>query len=169
MMRPVPLSLITFRLSHRPISTTSVNFIKQIQEKRDGNTTYVSGVSVESERKKQLAVPPADARSDACPLCKLGLRRLSYSDVLILNQFIAPDGNLMTLRDSKLCSRQYSLVKKLVEMAQKCKLLPRPAGYEVYGPWDSLNTYHDWPPRRRDVAMKVVQPYYWKNIDHNKY
>lgn len=124
---------------------------------------------MDSDRKEKIATPPPEARADACPLCKLGLKNVSYSDVLILSQFLAPDGTLMSIEESKLCGTQYHRIKRSVELAQKCRLLPRPQGYEVYGPWDSLNTYHDWPPRRRDVAMRDVQPYYWKNVEHNEY
>ena len=169
MMRAVlPLGPLSFRLS-RSISTTRVNLLKEIREKREGDKTFVSGVRVDSERKKQIAAAPAEARADACPLCKLGLKGLSYTDVLILSQFLAPDGTLMPIRDSQLCAKEYYKVKRLVELAQKCRLLPRPAGYEVFGPWDKLNTYIDWPPRRRDVAKRAVQPYYWKNIEHNEF
>ena len=153
----------------RPLSTSSRLRLKEIQERTEGSTTYVSAVRVESGRKERLAVAPAEARPDACPLCRLGLTGLSYSDVLILNQFLTPDGSLMSLKDSKLCGSQYHKVRSLVQMAQKCKLLPRPPDFKVYGPWDRLKTYHDWPPRRRDVEMRCVQPYYWKNIEHNEF
>lgn len=171
MMRPaVVVSLLSLPIRwSRSICTTSVNFVKVLREKTEGDKTFVSGVHVDSDRKPRLAVAPAEARADACPLCKLGLKGIQYSDVLILSQFMTDDGKLMPISETKLCAKQYYKVKREVEMAQKCRLLPRPADYEVYGPWDKLNTYHDWPPRRRDVAKKCVQPYYWKNIDHTKY
>ena len=168
--RPLLPSSLFLRPPPPPrLSTTSSLLLKEVRERQEGKTTYVSGVHVQSERKERLAAAPPEARPDACPLCRLGLRGLAYSDVLILSQFLAPDGTLMSIGDSKLCGSQYFKVKKLVETAQKCRLLPRPAAYEAYGPWDRLNTYHDWPPRRRDVAKRCVQPYYWKNVEHNEF
>jgi hypothetical protein len=87
---------------------------------------------------------------------------LASTDVLILSQFTEPDGSLMELHHTKLCRSKYRLVKKLVEQAQQARLLPRPADFETWGPWDNLNTYVDWPPRFRDQPMKQVEPAYWQ-------
>ena len=152
----------------RNIATSSKLCLKEIRETTKGSTTVVEGIQVASPRASNLAVAPPEAKADACPLCRLGIKNLKYTDVLILNQFMEPGGKLMSIRDSKLCGSQYTRVKFLVQKAQMCKLLPRPADYEVYGPWDKLNTYHDWPPRKRDQIMKQIQPYYWKNIDFRK-
>ena len=83
-------------------------------------------------------------------------------DVLILNQFVGSDHKVMSREETGLCYGKQRLVQKLVRQAQKCKLLPRPADYEVFGPWDNMNTYVEWPPKRRDQPIKVVQPEYWK-------
>lgn len=155
-------------LQARSITTTSRLNVKEIRETRKGKVVIVEGVRVESPRSETVAVPPSEAKEEACPLCRLGLKHLKYTDVLILNQFLEPGGKLMSIRDSKLCGKQYWLVNKLVKMAQMCRLLPRPNDFEVYGPWDKLNSYHDWPPRRRDQIMKQIQPYYWKNVDFRK-
>jgi len=95
-------------------------------------------------------------------LCRLNLRRLAYTDVMILSQFIESSGKLMAFEDTGLCGGKYWLVKQLVKDAQVAQLLPRPPDYEVFGPWDHLNTYHDWPPRFRDQPMRIVKPEYWK-------
>lgn len=86
----------------------------------------------------------------------------NVKDVLILGQFLKKDGNIMTFQESQLCGRKYFLVKQLIKKAQICKLLPRPSEWEVYGAWDELNTYHDWPPRYRDQPMKIIQKHYWQ-------
>lgn len=72
------------------------------------------------------------------------------------------DHKVLGMEITGLCGGKQRLVTRLVQEAQKCKLMPRPADYEVFGPWDSLNTYVEWPRRRRDQAMRVVQPEYWK-------
>ena len=130
-----------------------------------GDVMVVEGVYVESPRKDNIAVPSLESNNESCPLCRLGLKHLKYTDVLILSQFMEPGGKIMSIKDSKLCGRQYHNVKRCIQIAQACKLLPRPDDYEVYGPWDKLNTYHDWPPRHRDQEMHQIQPYFWKNIN----
>ncbi|RWS15336.1 28S ribosomal protein S18a: mitochondrial-like protein [Dinothrombium tinctorium] len=143
----------------------SVRTLKQIKIHENEKQIVVEGERIESPRKPYLVKPPpvADEKaSKACPLCRLDLKRLDYTDILILRQFINSDGTLMSLQDSGLCGRKYKLVQTLVNKAQKCRLLPRPPHYQVYGPWDNFNTYYDWPPRYRDQPMRVIRPEYWK-------
>lgn len=143
------------------------------------NKIVVEGFKVESPRSKFLATPPKEANKGACPLCRLGLKGLAYTvsysdhitllptkkinqDVLIISQFVEPNGNMMAIEKSQLCGTKYHLVKKLVRQAQECKLLPRPDDWEVYGPWDELNSYHEQFKRYRDQPMKQVQPEFWQ-------
>lgn len=97
----------------------------------------------------------------ACALCKLNLKNLNYTDVMILSQFIAPDGTLLTYHESRLCTKQYNKVMGLIKRAQRCNLIKRPADYLSPGPWHDLNTYLE-PDRRRDQPMKVIKKEYWK-------
>lgn len=162
------LQLSVTQFPARTIATSSRLHLKEIREVKKGPTITVEGVHVESPRRNKLAIPPPEAKGDSCPLCRLGLQHLKYTDVLILEQFMEPGGKIMSIKDSQLCGRQYKKVQYLIKTAQMCKLLPRPADYEVYGPWDKLKTYHDWPPRKRDQIMNQIQPYYWKKIDFRK-
>lgn len=82
--------------------------------------------------------------------------------MLILSQFIEPNGKMMEKNATGLCNGKYRLVKKLVRQAQLSQLLPRPPDFESYGPWDNLKTYHEWPSRYRDQPMRQVHPEYWK-------
>ena len=90
-------------------------------------------------------------------------------DVLILNQFVESNGKVMPQSITGLCNKMNARVNQLVKKAQTCKLLPRPADYKSYGPWDQLNTYYEWPVRVRDQPIKLVEPKYWaSDYDQNK-
>lgn len=102
-----------------------------------------------------------DIKSDACPLCRLNLKNLNYTDVMILDQFVKSDGSLATFHESKLCTKQYLKVVRLINRARRCNLLKRPADYLVPGPWHDFNTYLE-PDRKRDQPMKVIKKEFWK-------
>lgn len=101
------------------------------------------------------------SKPEPCLLCRLDIRNLQYTDVMILGQFLDSEGSLMTYRESRLCSKQYHLVERLIKKAQRCNLLKRPSDYFVPGPWHDLNTYLE-PDRKRDQPRKVIKPQYWK-------
>jgi len=155
---------LTIQPGQRLFRTTSINLLKEIKiSKKDANTIVIEGVKVTSPRAgKVVPSPSSTSECESCPLCRLNLTRLSYTDVLILNQFIESNGKLMSAAESGLCFRQYGKVKHLVRQAQKCQLLPRPSDYEVFGPWDSLNTYIDVMKRKRDQPMEIIKPEYWR-------
>lgn len=128
----------------------------------DKETTYVNSVLVPTGRENMVVkTPDTTSNEHSCALCRLNLVGLHYTDVLILEQFLAPNGNLVTYHESKLCQKQYMLIRRLVKHAQRCNLIRRPADYFVPGPWHNLNTYIE-PDRRRDQPMRVVKPQYWK-------
>lgn len=147
----------------RPIHLTAAVGMRKLKESKHGDMTVVEAEKIPSPRENKIIEPPEEAKStNACPICRLGMRRLVYTDVLILSQFLDNRHKLMSIEDTKLCPKSYNQVRRLVGIAQKCKLLPRPADYEVYGLWDRLNTYHDRYNRKRDQEMKVVKEGYWK-------
>lgn len=47
------------------------------------NKIVVEGLKVDSPRAPFVAKPPKEAKDDACPLCKLGLKGLAYTVSLI--------------------------------------------------------------------------------------
>jgi len=59
----------------------------------------------------------------ACPLCALDLN-LKHSDVLVLGQFVRPDGRIVPRYISGLCDAQQYRITMLVTMAKKAGLLP---------------------------------------------
>lgn len=57
-----------------------------------------------------------------CPECTLGLN-IKHTDVLILSQYVRPDGCMMPKRVTGLCRRQQRRISTLVTMAQKAGLM----------------------------------------------
>jgi small subunit ribosomal protein S18 len=53
-----------------------------------------------------------------CPECTLGLE-IKHTDVLILSQFLRPDGCMLPRRVTGLCKRQQKRISTMVAMAQK--------------------------------------------------
>ena len=130
----------------------------ELRIKDSEKETYVEAIPVKTGREGKVIETPS---KHACALCRLDLPSLDYTDVLILDQFIKKNGSIVTFHESKLCSKQYRKITKLIEQAQRCNLVKRPADYLVPGPWHDLNTYLE-PDRKRDQPMKIIKKEYWK-------
>ena len=117
------------------------------------NETYVETIMTEEN--------PAQIQAKPCVLCRLNLRGLDYTDVMILSRFIKKNGEIMTYHESNLCSREYNRIIRLIEQAQRCNLIERPADYFVPGVWHDLNTYIE-RDRRRDQPMELIKKQYWR-------
>lgn len=126
-------------------------------ERTGPEETYIEGIPINTGREDRVI----KIKSEACALCRLNLVSLKYTDVMILGQFIKRDGSLVTYKESKLCKKQYSRIRKMITMAQRCNIIKRPDDYLVPGPWHDLNTYLEWD-RKRDQPMKVIKKQYWK-------
>lgn len=137
-------------LKEDPGAIVDLNKIHDIIEREDKDKD-------EDKDRNQVIVKP----SRACALCSLNLRKLDYTDVMILSQFIKVDGSITPYNESQLCGKQYNRVKKLIEQAQRCNLIKRPPDYFVPGPWHDLNTYLEID-RKRDQPMKIIKKEYWK-------
>lgn len=145
-----------------PLTIQNDNFIEEflkykVEEKP--KETYIEAIPVDTGREKVLVTK--NSSSQACTLCRLNLKNLNYTDVMILSQYIKPDGSLATFHESKLCTKQYNKVKMLINQAKRCNLIERPVDYLVPGPWHDLNTYLE-RDRKRDQPMKVVKKEYWR-------
>lgn len=57
-----------------------------------------------------------------CPECTLGLD-IKHTDVLILSQYVRPDGCMLPRRVTGLCKRQQKRIGNMVTMAQKAGLM----------------------------------------------
>lgn len=147
---------LTVSTSKRLTSTSVEDYLDlKIEEKE--NETYIEAVPIPTGREDKLV----KVESKACVLCRLNLKNLNYTDVMILSQFIKKDGTIATLHESQLCPKQHWKVRQLITKAQRCNLIKRPADYLVTGPWHDLNTYLE-PDRRRDQPMKIIKKEYWK-------
>jgi len=103
------------------LSTSTVRPVRKIKETVDGNTTTVEVVEMESDRKdKVIPVRNADC---SCPLCRLGVR-VSYEDVLILEQFMRPDGTVLPKQLTGLCVGQQLRLERCVMQAHWSGLFP---------------------------------------------
>lgn len=125
------------------------------------DVTHVEAVPVPTGREGLVVQVQSELNKEACSLCRLNLKNLAYTDVMIISQFIKKDGSLATIEESKLCAKQYKRVKMLIAQAQRCNLIERPADYLVPGAWHDLNTYLE-RDRKRDQPMKVIKKQYWK-------
>uniref|UniRef100_A0A914KSL5 Uncharacterized protein n=1 Tax=Meloidogyne incognita TaxID=6306 RepID=A0A914KSL5_MELIC len=85
----------------RFLSRTSQLLVKRIKESIEGDLTIVELESLPETQKTSKFRPsklPAFCQSDVqtckCPLCKISVK-ISYQDVLILEQFMRLDGTVL--------------------------------------------------------------------------
>ncbi|XP_076463864.1 large ribosomal subunit protein mL66-like [Babylonia areolata] len=105
----------------RTISVSSTNRLKQIEQVTEGNVTKIEGKMIDSERAPYLV---KHKESAGCTLCKIH-PHLKYTDVLILSQFLRPDGCLLSRQVTGVCWAQQKRLAVLVNKAQRAGLLPQ--------------------------------------------
>ncbi|KAK3597406.1 hypothetical protein CHS0354_040136 [Potamilus streckersoni] len=111
-------------ISKRLIYTSPRLYLREVKEKTDGKVTTIEGVMLESPRKKHLVKlnkPPT-----SCTLCGLNVQ---YTDVLIINQFVGPDGSVLPREVTGLCKTKHYHMETLVYRARCAGLMP-PAANE---------------------------------------
>ncbi|XP_067681180.1 large ribosomal subunit protein mL66-like [Haliotis asinina] len=133
----------------RLFTTTTRNQLKEIRETRTENATVIEGVKVPSSRSDYLLPGNSEVK---CPLCRVHAD-LKYTDVLILSQFLRPDGCLLPRRVTGVCKRQQRSLEKLIHQAQRAGLLPTfrpdlPSGKErnhlrSQFKWKKYNVYYE--------------------------
>ena len=107
---------------NRSLSTTNPQYLKEIVSTVEGSRTIVEAQYVKSPREGNV-IKNELADKNVCILCALNLN-LKHTDVMILSQFIRPDGRLLPKRVSGLCGPQQRKLTMLVTMAKKAGLLP---------------------------------------------
>ncbi|XP_025105773.1 28S ribosomal protein S18a, mitochondrial-like [Pomacea canaliculata] len=132
--------------SQRPFSVSSVRNIKEIIQTTKENVTTIEGVTVQSERAPYVA----KNTDGGCTLCKIH-SHLKYTDVLILSQFLRPDGCLLPRSVTGVCQSKQRKLAMLVRKAQQAGLLPqlRPelsngrvrTGHKSNYKWKRYNVY----------------------------
>ncbi|XP_018117631.1 mitochondrial ribosomal protein S18A L homeolog isoform X1 [Xenopus laevis] len=72
---------------------------------------------------KPAVSPPNPAGQ--CPICRWNLKhKYTYTDVLLLSQFIRSDGGMLPRRVTGLCMEEHRKVETCVKMAHRAGLLP---------------------------------------------
>uniref|UniRef100_A0A0N4ZI76 28S ribosomal protein S18a, mitochondrial n=1 Tax=Parastrongyloides trichosuri TaxID=131310 RepID=A0A0N4ZI76_PARTI len=105
----------------KKLSTTSYNLLRKVQERIDGDTTVVEMVNVEQHDKR----PKIPLNNDVCSLCTCNVPvKISYKDVLILEQFMREDGTVLPRQMTGLCKRQQLRVERCVMEAHWSGLFP---------------------------------------------
>uniref|UniRef100_T1J9K4 28S ribosomal protein S18a, mitochondrial n=1 Tax=Strigamia maritima TaxID=126957 RepID=T1J9K4_STRMM len=139
-------------IARRGLQFSVPKSVKEVIETREGKTTTIEGILKDSSRKPYLI--KIDNPNNACPLCRLGLKNIKYTDVLIITQFIQSDGNIMTQEATQLCDSSYRQMIQLIDEANKAGLLwtqnPAPWNTELMG-WEKCNTYFE---TEHEIAMK---------------
>ncbi|KAM7289727.1 39S ribosomal protein S18a, mitochondrial [Ixodes scapularis] len=137
----------------RSLRTTAAVGVKEIRERQEDGVTIYEGINVDSPR-KGLVVKPRHNTS-ACPLCRVGLTNLKYTDVLILSQFVDSKGNLLPTSVTGLCLKQHRLVGRLVYEAQRTGLMHK----DEHVPkerWQELNNYFGRTRLKIDFGKPLI-------------
>ncbi|CAD5221833.1 unnamed protein product [Bursaphelenchus xylophilus] len=96
-----------------------VRTLKRIQEVTEGNMTVVSLVDApEPSRKRSF-----NTDTHSCVLCSIP-KKVTFSDVLILEQFMREDGTVLPNHLTGLCRKQQLLVERCVMQAHWSGLFP---------------------------------------------
>ncbi|KAF4528139.1 hypothetical protein B566_EDAN011155 [Ephemera danica] len=135
-------------LALKSLSTTASLRLKEIRvEEREGKNLVIEGVYIEHPR-AQYMLKNHETQTDKCSICATGLE-IKHTDVLILSQFLRPDGCMLPRRITGLCRRQQKSIGTMVSMAQKAGLMPNLApAWSKKDPqkrsnWKKFNTYFD--------------------------
>ncbi|KAM3181247.1 hypothetical protein ACTXT7_014743 [Hymenolepis weldensis] len=130
------------------LSTSSRLLKKEIKRVEDGKTVVYEGVPCKSERTPNLLdmTGLGDPRIKD-PIIRLDLK-LRHTDILILSQFLRPDGTILPREVSGLTKGTQLHVEMLIERAQNAGLLPISIDadgkhtYKIQGP-HVKNVYYD--------------------------
>ncbi|KAF3422671.1 hypothetical protein E2986_12611 [Frieseomelitta varia] len=129
---------------NRNISLSAVTRIKEIVQKKEGNTLIFEAVIKPDPYEGRFL----KSKNGACSICSAGLD-IKHTDVLILNQFVTSEGNILPRRVTGLCEMQQKRISSLILMAQHAGLMLRrsPKGGLLHPlqkrKWKKFNSYYD--------------------------
>lgn len=96
-------------------------FSVQVQKDDSKQSVTIKAAIVPSEHESNLIEEYRRCKKDGirfCPECTLGLE-IKHTDVLILSQYVRPDGCMLPRRVTGLCKRQQKRIGTMVTMAHK--------------------------------------------------
>jgi small subunit ribosomal protein S18 len=101
------------------------SFLVEVSHDEQKQIVTVEGKYVQSKREPLLVKEYVECQKDGkkfCPECTLNLD-IKHTDVLILSQYVRPDGCMLPRRVTGLCRRQQKRIGSMVTMAQKAGLM----------------------------------------------
>ncbi|XP_054010407.1 39S ribosomal protein S18a, mitochondrial [Hylaeus anthracinus] len=126
-------------VQNRNISLSATTYLKEIIEKKEGKTLTIEGTIVPDKHEGRLL----KSKNGACLVCSSGLD-IKHTDVLILSQFMTPNGNILPKRITGLCSVQQKRIGIMIRMAQAAGLLQaRGKLAHIVASGRRFNTYYD--------------------------
>lgn len=94
--------------------------LRQVVEEQEGDTTAIEGKILDTS-----AAPEPPNPAAKCPIYRWNLQhKYTYTDVLLLRQFIRSDGGMLPRRITGLCTEEHRKIVVCVQMAQRAGLLP---------------------------------------------
>ncbi|KAI6235678.1 28S ribosomal protein S18a, mitochondrial [Aphelenchoides besseyi] len=161
-------TLFTRSPTSRTVITTAVRSLKKLHEEKNGNVTRISLVDVEEPKPKR----EFKKNSEGCSLCTCDIPvKVSYRDVLILEQFMRVDGTVLPKDLTGLCTKQQLRIERCVMQAHWAGLFPdrtHPsldrAGYRRFNRYweDDIDMY------RRKIQEEPGTYYYIKRYNPKK-
>ncbi|XP_072013376.1 large ribosomal subunit protein mL66-like [Amphiura filiformis] len=124
----------------RLMSSESQNKYRKVTEETVGDATTIGADYSDIPEDFH----PVDNAHTACPICSRNLK-VTYKDVLILSQFINPQGGLLPRRLTGVCKKQQDHLAKCLHQAHITGLIPNHKPPKVYGSFKEQG----WKPRRK--------------------
>ncbi|CRK99787.1 CLUMA_CG013095, isoform A [Clunio marinus] len=122
-------SLLPSVILKKNITSTSALCLKQIEVNHDEQkqSVVIKGKFIDSPNKPYLLKEYIECQKEKkrfCPECTLGLD-VKHTDVLILSQYVTPDGSMLPRIATGLCKKQQKRIRTMVVMAQRAGLFDR--------------------------------------------
>ncbi|GFN97127.1 30S ribosomal protein s18 [Plakobranchus ocellatus] len=145
----VPRIFSSGLISTRFINTTSTKRIKKIEITKKDSATVIEGVKLKEETHQPVREIKAPT---GCPLCEFQ-NSLTYRDVLMLRQFLSPDGKILPRHVTGVCFTMQWKLKNILYQSYSAGLLPNyrpelpvnedPTHYLKNYKWRKNNVYYE--------------------------
>lgn len=133
----------------RHFSVTYSLGVKKVDVSKYGNTTVIKAVKLEPEHQDNVRKINALTK---CPLCEFQ-DTITYRDVLILQQFISPDGHILPRHVTGMCFTMQWKLQNILYQSYSAGLLSNykpvlpvfenPVIYDKNYKWRKNNVYYE--------------------------